>query len=214
MSELSERFYIMEQKQKYKEREQEQRKKEIKKIQRKKEQQAEQKQYEKDLLLACKRDLKEKFEEEFRLQGLKAKYHFYKIENRDILIKSIAKSEIEGDYLETNYNKILNEIIKKYELNEQYKTEKEKEIAQEYVEKMQPTWEKEQKKQEVKNVVTNILSVILKIFEHPFIFLSLIIIGILIWVFMGALELGFFKAFGISIIIFIVLIGLLFGFIK
>ena len=113
MSELSERFYIMEQKQRNKEREREQRKKEFERAQRKREQKAEQKQYEKDLVLACKRDLREKFEEEFRLQGINAKFHFFKIENRDILIKTIGKTVLETDYLEANYNKILNEELNK-----------------------------------------------------------------------------------------------------
>ena len=99
------------------------------------------------------------------MQGLKAKYHFYKIENRDMLIKSIAKSEMEGDYLETNYNKILNEVIKKYELNEQYKEAQEKEIAQKYVEEMTPTWEAERKKKERnENIITffRVLWIIIK----------------------------------------------------
>lgn len=214
MSELSERFYVMEQKQRYKDREQEQRKKEIRAIQQKKEQEKEFKEYEKGLLLACKKELKNRFEQDFKLQGTKAKFQFYNIETRDIIIKSIAKSELEGDYLESNYNKILNEIIKKYELNEEYRTEKEKEIAQQYVEEMRPTWEAERKKQEIKNVRNNIILSILKIFEHPFILLTLIIIGVFVWVFMGALELGFFKAVGLSIITFIVLIGIFFRIYK
>jgi len=64
----------MEYKQKRKEREQEQRKKEIRAIQQKKEQKKEFKEYEKGLFIACRRELKERFEEEFRLQGTKAKY--------------------------------------------------------------------------------------------------------------------------------------------
>lgn len=169
MSVLSERFYLMEQKQRLREREQEERKKEIAKIQRKKEQQAEQKQYEKDLILACKRELKERFEEDFRLQGLKAKYNFYNVTNRDTIIKSIAKSEMEGNYLETNYNKILNETIKKYELNEQYKTEKEKEIAKQYVEEMTPIWEKEQRKKEQKENAMTFLKLLWLIIKWVFI---------------------------------------------
>lgn len=171
MSVLSERVYLMEQKQRLREREQEEHKKEIRTIQQKKEQEKEFKEYEKGLILACKRELKEKFEEEFRLQGLKAKYHFYKIENRDILIKSIAKSEMEGDYLETNYNKILNETIKKYELNEQYKTEKEKEIARQYVEEMTPIWEKEQRKKEQKENAMTFLKLLWLIIKWVFIIL-------------------------------------------
>lgn len=214
MSVLSERVYLMEQKQRLREREQEEHKKEIRAIQQKKEQEKEFKEYEKGLFLACKKELKQKFEEEFRLQGVKAKYHFYKIENRDILIKSIAKSELEGDYLETNYNKFLNETIKKYELHKEYQDERNKEIAQEYVEKMTPIWEEERKKQKIKNVSNNILFSIFKIFEHPFILLSLTVLGVLVWVFMGALELGFFKALGLSIITFIVLIGIFFRIYK
>lgn len=169
MSVLSERFYIMEQKQRRQEREQEQRKKEIKAIQQKKAQEKEFKEYEKGLFLACKKELKQKFEEEFRLQGLKAKYHFYKIENRDALIKSIAKSELEGDYLETNYNKFLNETIKKYELHKQYQDERNKELAQEYVEEMTPVWEKERKKQETKNILFGILQMFWVVIKWGFI---------------------------------------------
>lgn len=213
MSVLSERFYIMEQKQRRQEREQEQRKKEIKAIQQKKAQEKEFKEYEKGLFLACKKELKQKFEEEFRLQGVKAKYHFYKIENRDILIKSIAKSELEGDYLETNYNKFLNETIKKYELHKEYQDERNKEFAEEYVEKMRPTWEKERKQQERKNVANNILLGFLSIFGHPFALISLFILGFFVSMFMGALGFGFFKAIGFSIITFIVLAFIFLGFI-
>lgn len=169
MSLLSERFYIMEQKQRRQEREQEQRKKEIKAIQQKKAQEKEFKEYEKGLFLACKKELKQKFEEEFRLQGVKAKYHFYKIENRDILIKSIAKSELEGDYLETNYNKFLNETIKKYELHKEYQEERNREIAQEYVEEMRPIWEKERKKRERKNTLFAIVQIIWFVIKWIFI---------------------------------------------
>lgn len=171
MSELSERVYIMEHKQRIKDREQEEHKKEIEKIQRKKEQEAERKQYEKDLLLACKRELKDRFEQDFNLQGVKAKYNFYNIATRDTIIKSIAKSEAEGDYLETNYNKILNEVIKKYELNEQYKEEQEKEIAQKYVEEMTPTWEAERKKKERNENIMTFFRVLWLIIKWVFIIL-------------------------------------------
>ena len=148
MSELSERVYLMEYKQRAKEREQAERQKEIEKIQRKKEQKAELKQYEKDILTACKRELKEKFEKEFELQGLKAKYFFYKIENRNNIVKSIAETQLQADFLETNYNKVLNEVIKKYELQEEYNEERNREIAAEQIEKLRPQWEEERKKQE------------------------------------------------------------------
>lgn len=169
MSVLGERVYLMEHKQRLKEREQEEHKKEIEKIQRKKEQEAEKKQYEKDLLLACKKELKQRFEQDFALQGIKAKYNFYSVSTRDNIIKSIAKSEMEGDYLETIYNKILNETIKKYELNEQYKEEKQKEIAQQYIEEMTPIWEKEQRKKEQKENAMTFLKFLWIIIKWVFI---------------------------------------------
>ena len=52
---------------------------------------------------------------------------------------------MEGDYLEENYNKILNETIKKYELDKQFQDEQLKEYAEQYAEKMRPQWEKEKK---------------------------------------------------------------------
>lgn len=150
MSVLSDKVYLLEQKQRLKDLEQEKRKKEIEKIQRKKDLQAEQKQYEKDLLLACKNDLKSKFENEFSLQGLDAQYDFYNIEIRDNLIKQIAKNSLEYDFLENNYNKILKQTIQKYELHKKYQDKKEKDLTEEYVKEMLPIWDAEQKKEQRK----------------------------------------------------------------
>lgn len=169
MSELSERVYLMEYKQRKREKEQADRQKEIAEIQRKKEQEAERKQYEKDILSACKRDLKSAMEQEFELQGLKAKYYFYKIENRNNLIKSIATSEQQADYLEENYNKILNTIIKKYELQQQYNEEQTKEIAEAEIEKMRPIWEEEAKKKEAKQNILVFFKILWLIIKWIFI---------------------------------------------
>ena len=213
MSELSERVYIMEYKQRLneqKQREKEKIKKEIKAIQHKKETDKEFKEYEKGLIIACKRELKDRFEIEFRNQGTNAKYYFYNAENRDAIIKTIAKSELEGDYLEDNYNKILNSVIKKYELNEEYNEQQRKLEALEYAEKMRPQLEKEAKQEKTKNILENLF---LLIFGHPIILLFIIILNIFVWVFMGALNFSFFPAVGMSIIIiFVLIIGFL-GFI-
>lgn len=160
MSELSDKVYMLEQKQRIKEREQEQRKKEIEEIQRKKDLQAEKKQYEKDLFLACKIELKRRFEEDFRLQGLDAKFQFYNIDIRDAIIKSIAKREIEYDYLETNYNKFLKEIIQKYELFKQYQDNEEEKNLQEYTEQMLPIWKEEAEKEDKKQTAIAIFKMI------------------------------------------------------
>ena len=118
----SERLYIMESKQKAKEREEKENLKEIAKIERKKEQEKEQKQYEKDLKLACYHDFKASVERVFEranpqddlsIQVLLAQ--FYKLQNRNDYLKAIAKTVEEQDYLEKNYDKILNEVAKKWE---------------------------------------------------------------------------------------------------
>lgn len=214
MSNLSDRLYLLEYKERMKEKEMADRQKQIEAIQRKKEQEKEFKEYEKGLLLACKKDLKSKFEEEFELQGIKAKYQFYNVKTRDTLIKSIAKNEIVGDYLETNYNKILNEVVKKYALHKEYQEEQEKEIARQYAEKMAPVWEEERKKQARKNVANNIFNFLLAIFQNPILLFVLIVMVVLVWIFMGALGFGFFRALAYSFICFIVLVCILFGFIK
>jgi len=173
MSILSDKVYLLEQKQRLKEREQEQRKKEIEEIQKKKDLQAEKKQYEKDLFLACKFELKRRFEEDFRLQGLNAKFQFYNINTRNTIIKSIARKNIEYDYLETNYNKFLKEIIQKYELHKQYQDNQEEILAQEYAERMLPIWEAEQKKlqkkEETKHTTFAILKMITIFIKYTFI---------------------------------------------
>lgn len=123
----SERLYIMENKQKLKEQEEQEeqkRLKEIKKIERKKEQEREQKQYEKDLLLACERDLQTSFERIFEsakpqdqltLNIVLSK--LYKLEYRNGLIDEKGSSTLEKDYLDKNYDKILNRVYKKWQNN-------------------------------------------------------------------------------------------------
>ena len=82
------------------------------------------------------------------------------------------------------------------------------------MEQKQRNQQEEQRKKELKNASNNILLFLLKIFEHPLILLSLVILGILVWMFMGALDFGFFKAVGFSIIMFIVLVGIFFRLYK
>lgn len=165
---------------------------------------------EKQNITACKHQLKDMFENDFKIQGLNAKYNFYNITNRDNLIKSIAKDEQERDYLEENYNKILNIIIKKYELNEQYKEYQKNEELKEYSEKMEAALEMERKKQQRENIFFNIINLI---FGHPFIILFIVIIGFLVSMFMGALDFSFLPALGLSIVLIIVLILGFLGFI-
>lgn len=124
----SERLYIMESKQKAKEREEKENLKEIAKIERKKEQEKEQKQYEKDLKIACYHDLKDSFDRVFEkhlatypefnengkivLQMQLAR--FYDVSIRNEYIKTFGKTLVEQDYIDSIYDKTLQEVYKKW----------------------------------------------------------------------------------------------------
>lgn len=161
--------------------------KELEKIEKKKQQEKDLKQYEKDILTACKKELRYKFNAGFEEKGLNAKFDFYNIETRNKLIKEIATTEFEGDCLEDNYNKILNETIKKYELNQKYleeqqriEDEKQRQEAEQYIEEMAPIWEKQKRKENIKqylkNAGINILKFVAELVQHPFVILFIIII--------------------------------------
>jgi hypothetical protein len=160
----------MEIKEKNKQKEQEKIKKKLKEIEEKKTQAKEQKEYEKDLLIACKNELASEFDKKIEEFGFDKKYELFSIMLRKELINKIAKKATERDYLENNYEKILNSTIKKYELNEKYKEEKAKEDLREYNEKMQPILEEEKRKEEKKEKT---LFILFKIW------------GVIKWIFVG-----------------------------
>ncbi len=152
--------------------------------------------------LECKKQLKEIFEKSFQEKGLNSKYDFYNINTRNNIIKRISQSDEELDWLEENYNDILSTVIKKYELNEQYKRHQQNEELKKQVEKMEPVLEKQRKDKEKEERFFNTIEIL---FGHPFIILFIVIICLLIWIFMGALGLSFFPALGISLIVLFVL---------
>lgn len=123
----SERLYIMESKQKAKDREEQEKLKEIAKIERKKEQEKEQKQYEKDLKIACYHDLKDSFDRVFEKANLKNELElnilatqFYNVETRNKYIKMFGETVTQQDYIDKIYDKTLKEIYNKWENHLQY----------------------------------------------------------------------------------------------
>ena len=162
------------------------------KIEQKKQREKNLKQYEKGMLTACKKDLRCKFDEGFEEKGINAKFDFFNIETRNKLIQEIAKTEFEGDCLEDNYNKILNETIKKYELNQKYleeqqriEDEKQRQEAEQFMEEMAPIWEeqrrKEEQRQKIKNVFVNIEKFIAFLLNNPLLFLFICGLIFAIW---------------------------------
>lgn len=196
---LYERVAIMEEKQRIKEQEQlkkeaMQRKKrmekeqqekekliEIERIQRKQEIEKEQKEYEKGLIIACENDLKNSFDKMFNDNKHNTKIEIQttlsilqKIDTRNAYLKKFGKSGvIVYDYLNENYEKILNKVYKKWENNIK-SIEFEKNIQQKIeANKSNQEQQKEQKKIAIYKLLINIFFILV----NPI----TIILYILIW---------------------------------
>lgn len=108
----------------------EKRQREIEQLTKKKELEKEQKQYEKDLLIACKNDLTEFmnriFEKSLDENGVDKTtldiilLKFYDIETRNKCIAEYAKTSQEQYYLNQEYDKILHSVYKKWQNHVKY----------------------------------------------------------------------------------------------
>lgn len=182
----SERLYIMENKQRIKEQEEQKRLKQIEKIERKKEQEKEQKQYEKDLKLACYHDLKNSFDRVFEKANPQTELEinvllsrFYNIDTRNEYIKTFGKTLIEQDYLDSIYDKTLNEVFTKWKNNLKYI-------------EFNKIQEEAKKQEEINN------SIGFKIF------IGVIFTGVIIWL---LIKFAVVIGIALAIIIFLVILG-------
>lgn len=183
---LCERVAIMEEKQKIREMEQlkkeaiqrkkriekEQQEKEklaeIRRIQRKEEIEKEQKDFEKGLIIACENDLKNSFDKMFNDNKHNTKIEIQttlsilqKIDTRNAYLKEFGKSGvIVYDYLNENYEKILNKVYKKWENN--IKSIEFKKNIQQKIEanKSNQEQQKEQKKIAIYKLLINIFFIL------------------------------------------------------
>lgn len=94
--------------------------KEVEKLQRKlektKEEKENQKQYKKDLKIAVENDLKNCFYRCFENEGLeKGLLHLSLKVTRDKVIQNVGENEYERNYIDNNYEKILNKTKKVFE---------------------------------------------------------------------------------------------------
>lgn len=188
-----ERLYVMESKQKAKDREEQERLKEIAKIERKKEQEKEQKQYEKDLKIACYHDLKDSFNRvfekhlttypEFNENGKMVLQmqlsRFYDVSIRNEYIKTFGKTLVEQDYIDSIYDKTLQEVYKKWAKH--FET---KQI------------EEAQQKAKQQNEISN--STAFKIL------MGIVFVGILIWL---LIKFALIVGIVLTVIIFLVILG-------
>ena len=129
-----------------------------KKAEQPKEEKQQKREYERDIVKAVEKDCIHCMRRCFEREGCqKAFYHLQLAETRNDILQNIPESEKEFDYLDSNYEKILNKVKKQYEndqkakayfLTEQLKeVQKQKEIKE----------AEQQKKEETKNIFFNII---------------------------------------------------------
>lgn len=123
----SERLYIMESKQRARERKEKETQEEIKKMQKEQAREKEKKEYEKDIFLACYYDVKNSFDRVFEKANLKNKMeldilvaHFYNVETRKKYMRMFGENLEQQDYIDKIYNKTLKEVYNKWKNHLQY----------------------------------------------------------------------------------------------
>lgn len=128
-----------------------------------------QKQYEKDLLLAVENDLKSTFMHCFERDGVKNGYVLLTLKStRDDIIQNVGENTFERNFIDNNYEKILTKVKKIYENDEKSK---------EYLEQLKYVEDETEKNNfSWKNFIFNIL-------QHTFSPLGLIVLAIIgfIW---------------------------------
>lgn len=182
----SERLYIMESKQKAKERKEQENLKEIAKIEQKKEQEKERKQYEKDLKIACYHDVKNSFDRVFEKANLKNELELntlvtqlYNIETRNEYIKMFGETVTQQDYIDKIYDKTLKEVYNKWKNHLQYV-------------ELQQIKEEAKKQEEISN------STAFKIL------MGIVFVSVLIWL---LIKFALIAGITLAVIIFLVILG-------
>lgn len=123
----SERLYIMESKQRARERKEKETQEEIKKMQKEQAREKEKKEYEKDIFLACYYDVKNSFDKVFEKADLKNKMEldvlvaqFYNVETRKKYMRMFGENLAQQDYIDKIYDKTLKEVYNKWKNHLQY----------------------------------------------------------------------------------------------
>ena len=129
-----------------------------KKLEQAREEKQQKREYERDIIKAVEKDCIQCMRRCFEREGCqKAFYHLQLTETRNDILQHIPESEKEFDFLDNNYEKILNKVKKQYENDQKAKayflTEQLKEIQkQKEIEEAE-----QQKKQESKNIFFNLV---------------------------------------------------------
>ena len=106
-----------------------------KKLEQARQEKEQKREYERDLKKAVEKDCVQCFKRCFEREGYKkALYHLQLAETRKDILQNIPESEFEFDYLDNNYEKLLNKVKKIYENDQNAKNEK---ITQQLKEELQ-----------------------------------------------------------------------------
>lgn len=149
--------------------------KEVEKLQKQlnklKEEKEDQKQYEKDLKKAVEEDLKRTFKNCLERQGLEKGYiNLCLNETRTNIIKNVAESSIESEYIDQIYESTLNKVKKIYDNDE-----KAKQALLQL--QMQEQIKQQQAKKERTNIYYNLMNILFLLFNPVSLIIILFIAG-------------------------------------
>ena len=129
-----------------------------KKLEQAKEEKQQKREYERDITKAVEKDCIQCMRRCFEREGCqKASYHLQLVETRNDILQHIPESEKEFDFLDNNYERILNKVKKQYENDQKAKTYFLTEQLKEVQKKKEVEEAGQQKKQETKNIFFNLI---------------------------------------------------------
>lgn len=129
-----------------------------KQLERAKKEKEEKKQYERDLKIAVENDLKRCFYNCFEHEGLeKGLINLSLKVTRDEVIQNVGENEFERNFIDNNYEKILNKVKKVYENDQKAKNTILTYQVQQQQQEKQEREEKERKKIIIFDIIGNII---------------------------------------------------------
>ena len=129
-----------------------------KKLEQAKEEKQQKREYERDITKAVEKDCIQCMRRCFEREGCqKAFFHLQLVETRNDILQHIPESEKEFDFLDNNYERILNKVKKQYENDQKAKTYFLTEQLKEVQKKKEVEEAGQQKKQETKNIFFNLI---------------------------------------------------------
>ena len=129
-----------------------------KKLEQTREEKQQKREYERDIVKAVEKDCIQCMRRCFEREGCqKAFYHLQLAETRNDILQHIPESEKEFDFLDNNYEKILNKVKKQYENDQKAKTYFLTEQLKEIQKQKEIEEAEQQKKQETKNIFFNLV---------------------------------------------------------